>query len=221
MSDIIRAMALSNLERKYPDRKPSKSEQAFFDRDGVQAYAADDGRPVVSSRVTDPNVRASLLANERYRLMMQGHGMQQAPYLGSIPMTQEQRDQFAPYGYRIDGTPKGRGYLGPIPLEDGSVATEVSFDFDVDGKNILAPLLVPGHGVARDPYDWAAQHAIKRVSEGKSPFADTPEYAKPNSAHGEQSMVARILAGDPSAKTPTDAQRRAAQQLETQAALMK
>lgn len=220
MSDIIRQMAIGNLARKYPERQPTASEQAFFDRDGVMAYAADDGSPVVSSSVTDPNVRESLLTNERYRLMMQGHGMKQSPYLGQIPMTQEQRDQFAPYGYRPDGSPKGNGFLGPIKLPDGSVATEASFDFDADGKNILAPLIVPGHGVVKDPYDWAERHALKRIREGKSPFADTPEYAKPNSPHGQQSMIARILAGDPSAKTPTEAQIRAAKQLEAQAALM-
>lgn len=218
MSEIIKALARQNLAVKYPEREPTESEQQFFDRSGVPGYAAEDGRPVLSGSF-DGN-RQSILDNERYRLLMRGEGMSQSPYLGSTPMTQEQRDQFAPYGYRPDGSPKGRGFLGEIPADDGGMATEMSFDFDVDGKNILAPLLVPGYGVAKDPYRWAEDHAMRRISNGQSPFADTPEYAKPNSPHGQQSMIARILAGDPSAKDPTPEQRLAAAMLEAQAALM-
>lgn len=217
MSDIIRDVARTNLAMKYPERQPYPREQQFFDESGVPAYAASDGRPVVSKNHAGSQ---SLLDNERYRLLMQGHGTDQSPYLGHIPMTQEQRDQFAPYGYRPDGSPKGDGFLGKVPMGEGEFGTEVSFDFHANGKNILAPLLVPGYGVAKDPYRWAEDHALRRIGSGLSPFNDTPEYAKPFSPHGQQSMVARVLAGDPSAKTPTDAQRLAAARMEAQAALM-
>lgn len=143
MSDVIRHMAIGNLARKYPERQPTASEQAFFGRDGVPAYAAEDGRPVVDSSVTDPNVRESLLTNERYRLMMRGHGRSWSPYLGSLPLTEAQRQQFM------------------------------------------------GHS----------------------------DYSNPRSPHGQQSMVARILARDPSAKSATHDQKMAALRLESLAAL--
>lgn len=218
MSDIIRRMAQTNLALKYPERTPTASEQDFFNKSGVPAYAASDGSPVVSS--TYSGDRQSLLDNERYRLFMQGSGMNRSPGAELPPMTQAQRDQFAPYGYRTDGSPKGSGFMGPIPMPGGGVATEQSFDFEVDGKNILAPLIVPGYGVAKDPEEWAVQHALRRIDRGESPFADTPEYAKPNSPYGKQTMIARILAGDPSAKSPTPAQQSAARLLEAQAAYM-
>lgn len=140
-SDIIRALARQNLALAYPERSPTNSEQQFFDASGVPAYAAEDGAPVVSESF-DGN-RQSLLDNERYRLAMFGNGLQQAPYLGSLPMTASQAGQF----------PAGN------------------------------------------------------------------KYASPHSAFGQQSMVARYLAGDPSARDVTDEQKMAAMGLATKAAL--
>lgn len=140
-TSVIRELARQNLAVAYPERGPSESEQQFFSQSGVPAYAAADGAPVVSDSFDGH--RQSLLDNERYRLMMFGHGLKQAPYFGQLPLTQAQLSQF----------PAGNAY------------------------------------------------------------------ANPNSAYAQQSMVARYLSGDPSAKDVTEQQRMAALGLETRAAL--
>ena len=89
-------------------------------------------------------------------------------------------------GTREDGTNKGPGWLGSIPAADGKEMTELSFDFDVDGKNIFAPLLVPtlsegevallaSGGEPTDAiYKKAQDFAIQRLDQGKSPFKEDP-----------------------------------------------
>lgn len=90
---------------------------------------------------------------------------------------------------RPDGTPKGRGYLGELPMQDGRVMTEQSIG--VDG--MLIPSIVPNMPQAH--IDWMAsgqynphpsqalpidnaivnhalQHALQRKAAGQSPFAD-------------------------------------------------
>jgi len=88
------------------------------------------------------------------------------------------------YGSRLDGTPKGDGWLGPIKSTSGDTMTELSMDFDYDGKRVLAPLLVPtlteeeigylssGNKPTKGIIDKAISHAIERVGKGKSPFKD-------------------------------------------------
>jgi hypothetical protein len=97
-------------------------------------------------------------------------------------------------GTRVDGTPKGEGFLGRIKGPDGEPMTEVSIQFDdvLDGKPI--PTLVPTltseeiaylrkHGTGymdstEDPemvesiQRKAIEHARERDSKGLSPFAD-------------------------------------------------
>lgn len=87
------------------------------------------------------------------------------------------------YGNRLDGTPKGNGYFGPIKRPDGDVSTELSFDFDQDGRNIAAPLLVPtlsideinhllsGAKPTDSIYDKAQNHALERIKAGKPTWA--------------------------------------------------
>ena len=97
-----------------------------------------------------------------------------------------------PYGLREDKTPKGRGYFGPLKMTDGSgkVMTEYSITFDVDGKNILMPSIVPTltedevkylltgkkitPEITRKAYEWG----MKRIKEGKSPFSSPEEEGK-------------------------------------------
>jgi hypothetical protein len=93
------------------------------------------------------------------------------------------------YGTREDGTPKGNGYFGPLPMQTGKdeVATELSRDSEVDGKRMLYPLLVPtlkreqidhllnGGEPTREIDDAAFDHAMKRIKEGKSTFAHPDE----------------------------------------------
>lgn len=84
------------------------------------------------------------------------------------------------------GTPKGEGYFGP--LKNGKdISTELSFDFDMDGKKVLAPLLVPtlnqneidyllhNNKPTNIHYRKAMDYAKQRLQEGKSPFAGPGE----------------------------------------------
>lgn len=90
------------------------------------------------------------------------------------------------YGKRPDGTNKGSGFLGELKMRDGSnsVATEMSIGVDIDGKEMLVPMIVPtlseqelnhllsGGKPTPEIVGKAARHAAERVSAGKSPFAD-------------------------------------------------
>jgi hypothetical protein len=88
------------------------------------------------------------------------------------------------YGFRVDGSPKGDGFLGPLKTPDGSVATEVSIGVNIDGKETLIPTLVPtltqdeiqtvlkGGNIPQPILDKAVAHAKERMAAGKSPFAD-------------------------------------------------
>jgi hypothetical protein len=97
----------------------------------------------------------------------------------------------ADYGNRPDGSKKGKGWLGGVFLDDGSVATEFSTQSDavtVNGKRIDFPTLVPtltpeelrtmkqviatNGEIPEGVMQKAIQHARKRLSENKSVFAD-------------------------------------------------
>ena len=88
------------------------------------------------------------------------------------------------YGLRHDGTPKGTGWLGPLPTHDGGVATEQTFDVDIDGQKHYMPLLVPGHSTedmnailsggkpSKEAFDRAIGHGLRRKKQGLSPYVD-------------------------------------------------
>lgn len=128
------------VTQQTPTRPPSADEQQFFDRSGVPAYAAgletpellEDDAVVFSNNKYNPY----LDVNESARHMMRSG----TPYLGRVPMTDEQTSQF-------------------------------------DG-----------------------------------PYGD-------NTEHGQHSMVARVMSGDPSAMQPTDAQKLAAERMFAEALL--
>jgi hypothetical protein len=92
------------------------------------------------------------------------------------------------FGNRSDGTPKGRGFLGPMQRDDGDVSTEMSIGVNLGGQEVEIPLLVPTlsseeqywllhnnpdpRAVPQQIVDKAVQHAIERMNQGLSPFAD-------------------------------------------------
>lgn len=90
------------------------------------------------------------------------------------------------FGLRPDGTPKGKGWLGVIKMDDGNVMSEISIGIEIDGEEILMPSIVPtlskeeidflkaGGNVFENKtiVDKAVEHALKRRKEGKSPFKD-------------------------------------------------
>jgi hypothetical protein len=91
------------------------------------------------------------------------------------------------YGFRNDGTPKERGFLGVLKRPDGRISTEISIGVNFDGKEMEIPALVPtlskdeidfllaGNKVSDAIVDKAIKHAIKRLNQGKSPFFQKDE----------------------------------------------
>ena len=91
------------------------------------------------------------------------------------------------WGTREDGTPKDRGFFGKVPRKDGTgFSTELSRSRGVDGKKLFYPLIVPTltydelHHTVNDGEsdvveEKALAHALKRIKEGKSPFAGKGE----------------------------------------------
>lgn len=92
----------------------------------------------------------------------------------------------ADYGNRPDGSKKGEGWLGPIPMQDGSggVMTEQTAEMDVNGKRVMFPLIHPGSTkeelnimatggkLPRESVIRALDHALERQKQGKSPYKD-------------------------------------------------
>jgi len=89
------------------------------------------------------------------------------------------------------GTLKGKGYFGEIPVNQGGAMTEFSSAFEQDGKMVSHPLLVPTlnkqeidllkMGIEPTPeiYKKAQDYAQKRIGSGQSPFASPQELRYP------------------------------------------
>lgn len=100
------------------------------------------------------------------------------------PEDEEILNQFDEYGYglRPNGTSKGQGWLGPLPMTDGSGQSATELTIGVDGEDI--PLLVPtltqdeldhilsGNRPTREMVDKAAAFAEERRRQGFSVYAD-------------------------------------------------
>ena len=97
------------------------------------------------------------------------------------------------FGQRADGTQKGQGFFGELPITfpDGrsGVATEFSIGVEFDGKETQIPTLVPtltqeeldlmtndiipnGKPIPAAIANKAVEHAKKRITEGRSPFQE-------------------------------------------------
>ena len=90
---------------------------------------------------------------------------------------------------RPDGTMKGNGFLGVLKMTDGSGKdmSEFSVGVPINGKEMDIPTLVPtltkkeidhllsGGKPTDEIVKKAAEHAEKRIKEGKSVFADNSE----------------------------------------------
>jgi hypothetical protein len=104
-------------------------------------------------------------------------------------------DDAMEYGKRPDGSMKGKGYFGEIKRPDGKVSTEISIGVGLNGKETLIPLIVPTLNKSELDYlikgdleaedfmdklpesiiDKAVDHAVMRMKQNKSPFADDDE----------------------------------------------
>lgn len=60
---------------------------------------------------------------------------------GTAMAQQEQLKTMPDYGKRPDGTKKGKGFLGEIKRPDGTIMTEVTMGFEIDGKETNLPLI--------------------------------------------------------------------------------
>ena len=105
----------------------------------------------------------------------------------------------APYGMRYleegqtlsDATPKGKGYFGEVPMNQGGAMTELSSAYDQNGKLVSHPLIVPtlnkqevdllkmGLEPTPEIYKKAQDYAQQRIGAGQSPFASPQELRYP------------------------------------------
>jgi len=90
-----------------------------------------------------------------------------------------------------EGSFKGKGFFGGIPTKDGSMMTEYSSAFEVKGKTVSYPLIVPTltadelnllrmtGEVTPEIEKKAQEFALKRLAQGKNPFASPKELRYP------------------------------------------
>jgi hypothetical protein len=98
-------------------------------------------------------------------------------------------ERVSAYGKRPDGSPKGAGYFGELahPDNPSRVSTELTIGVEVGGKAMDIPLLVPtltqqeiravlagkeSDAIVRKAVD----HALSRMKQGKTPYAEPGEY---------------------------------------------
>jgi len=98
-------------------------------------------------------------------------------------------DDYSKNNLRASGEPKGQGWLGPIKLPGGGVASEYTIGVEFDGQETEIPTLVPTlteaevermrtdiipnkKPVPKTIKDKAVAHARQRMKQGKSPFVD-------------------------------------------------
>lgn len=107
------------------------------------------------------------------------------------------RAGLAPYGVRYSETvqdpfsPKRHGYFGAIQSAEGLPITELSSAFELNGKTIRHPLVVPtlteqeisllqsGGEPTQSIYDKAQAWAMGRIQKGQDPFATTQDVRFP------------------------------------------
>ena len=135
-----------------------------------------------------PHTRMSPMANA----LMNAFQQRQAP--GSLsPLTNAlsgnnpaaSRPSLDPSMYRMDGSQKGRGYLGPVQNAFGQTMTEYSIGVNMDGKEVEIPTFVPGlspqelqfltttdgsQPIPQSIVNKAVDHARMRMQRGLSPW---------------------------------------------------
>ena len=98
------------------------------------------------------------------------------------------------YGKRLDGTNKGLGWFGELPMQDNSknVATELAVSIDYGNGDVLVPLLNPYLSEAeklhllqnKPPTEEilrkTGEFGFNRIQQGKSPFIQEDELKNRN-----------------------------------------
>ena len=108
------------------------------------------------------------------------------------------------------GTLKGKGYFGEIPVNQGGVMTEQSSAYGQEGNLVSHPLLVPTltnpeiNSLLKDEHPSeeivtkAVEFARQRIKAGKSPFAQKGEQAVTAAEKALTARSAEFGAGTPS-----------------------
>jgi hypothetical protein len=127
---------------------------------------------------------------------------QEKPDYSLLAQAISRKPGLAPYGMRnletgqdiSQGTVKGKGYFGEVPMDQGGAMTEFSSAYGQDGKVVSNPLIVPT--LTKQELDWlkagldptpqiikkAQDYAQQRIGAGQSPFASPQElrYSMPS-----------------------------------------
>lgn len=104
------------------------------------------------------------------------------------------RSRLDPSMFRLDGSQKGRGYLGPVQNPYGQTMTEYTIGVNMDGKEVEIPTFVPtltpqeleyltriedGQPIPESIVQKAVDHARMRMQQDLSPFHDSgPNHTK-------------------------------------------
>ena len=145
----------------------------------------------------DPAKRyeSDLLGAADPRLLAGVAGATGAGLYGASRMQEGEERPQPRFGFRPDGTPKGEGWLGVLPLSDGNVATEYSMqsqavkvgdqmvDFPTlvptlnqEEVNLMLSDIIPNRKPIPEPIvQKAIKHAKQRLDKGLSPFKELGE----------------------------------------------
>lgn len=150
-----------------------------------------------TSAAFDPAKRyeSDLLGAADPRLLEGVAGATGAGLYGANRMQEGEERPQPRFGFRPDGTPKGEGWLGVLPLSDGNVATEYSMqsqavkvgdqmvDFPTlvptlnqEEVNLMLSDIIPNRKPIPEPIvQKAIKHAKQRLDKGLSPFKELGE----------------------------------------------
>jgi hypothetical protein len=159
-------------------------------------------QPAIMPSLGDPKVAAKVA--KMYETFVGSPKQPQAPVelTGRDFAVEEQKG----YGYRNDGTQKGRGYLGELKMKDGSgnIATEMSIGVNIDGKEMEIPTITPN--LTQDEIDYLLKgnnvldrsekseriieksiaFAKDRIKKGLSPFYEPIKQTQPTQVSEQQ-----------------------------------
>lgn len=150
-----------------------------------QRMAEDDNYERGTYEYTKRQNGKGVLTDQQFRSLLLKSGQKGRDLLELIHKetpTFKTTSEETPYGLRNDGTPKEKGFLGPIKTKDGRIMTELSIGVNMGDGETEIPTLVPtlspeqikSLSEGKSPNDEivkiAVEHAQKRIKEGKSPF---------------------------------------------------
>lgn len=143
-------------------------------------------------------------------IKLNSSGVAQDPDVFDSQMNASKGAVAVDFGNRADGSKKGVGWLGILPLSDGSVATEYSVGVNINGKEVEIPTLVPtltkdevklmtediipNHKKVPDSImDKAIEHANSRIAQNKSPFYESNIVSGASKVDQENSYTNRLV----------------------------